>query len=440
MDTGVLGRLALYLDTPTIPWKGMILGFGVAQYLFETFLSIRQHSKLQETIPPKALQGAVNQEDYDKAQAYGRAKSNYGFISSLYNQVTNVATIYFNLLPKLWNLTGIWVIKYAPAQFSGEISKSLVFFVVFNLITTVIGLPFSYYKTFVLEEKFGFNKQTKKLFFTDLIKNQVLIIAMGGPILAGFLKIIQSFGGNFFYYLWVFILVVQAFMITVYPIVILPMFNKLTPLEPGKLKTEVEALATRLQFPLKHLYVIDGSKRSAHSNAYFYGLPWSKHIVIYDTLIEKSDVNEVVAVLSHELGHWSEGHTTKLFAIAQFHIFYIFALFSVFINNGSLYRAFGFHRTQPILIGFLLFNEILQPLDTVVKLLMNILSRKFEYEADAFAVKLGYSSDLAKSLIKLQVQNLSTMDADWLYSSYHFTHPILPERLRALDWKGGKVE
>lgn len=237
------------------------------------------------------------------------------------------------MLPKLWNLTGIWVIKYAPAQFSGEISKSLVFFVVFNLITTVIGLPFSYYKTFVLEEKFGFNKQTKKLviiqlpssiymlifaqFFTDLIKNQVLIIAMGGPILAGFLKIIQSFGGNFFYYLWVFILVVQAFMITVYPIVILPMFNKLTPLEPGKLKTEVEALATRLQFPLKHLYVIDGSKRSAHSNAYFYGLPWSKHIVIYDTLIEKSDVNEVVAVLSHELGHWSEGHTTKLFAIAQ---------------------------------------------------------------------------------------------------------------------------
>lgn len=121
-------------------------------------------------------------------------------------------------------------------------------------------------------------------------------------------------------------------------------------------------------------------------------------------------------------------------------MFYIFALFSVFINNGSLYRAFGFYDSQPILIGFLLFNDILQPLDTVVKLFMNILSRKFEYEADAFAVRLGYSGDLAKSLIKLQVQNLSTMDADWLYSSYHFTHPILPERLRALDWKGGKDE
>lgn len=154
-------------------------------------------------------------------------------------------------------------------------------------------------------------------FFTDIIKNQVLIVVLGGPVLAGFLKIVQSFGTNFFYYLWVFVLFVQAFMITVYPLVILPMFNKLTPLEPGQLKTEVEALATRLQFPLKHLYVIDGSKRSAHSNAYFYGLPWSKHIVIYDTLIEKSEVSEVVAVLCHELGHWSEGHTTKLFAIAQ---------------------------------------------------------------------------------------------------------------------------
>lgn len=154
-------------------------------------------------------------------------------------------------------------------------------------------------------------------FFTDIIKNQVLIVVLGGPVLAGFLKIVQSFGTNFFYYLWVFVLFVQAFMITVYPLVILPMFNKLTPLEPGPLKTEVEALATRLQFPLKHLYVIDGSKRSAHSNAYFYGLPWSKHIVIYDTLIEKSEVSEVVAVLCHELGHWSEGHTTKLFAIAQ---------------------------------------------------------------------------------------------------------------------------
>lgn len=229
-------------------------------------------------------------------------------------------------------------------------------------------------------------------------------------------------------------------MITIYPIFILPLFNKLSPLEPSKLKTDVEDLATRLKFPLKHLYSIDGSKRSAHSNAYFYGLPWSKHIVIYDTLMQKASSEEVVAVLAHELGHWSRGHTTKLFGIAQAHLFYVFALFSVFIGNLSLYRAFGFHAHQPIIVGFILFGDVLAPMDTVVKLLMNVLSRKFEYQADEFAVGLGYSKDLARSLIKLQVQNLATMDADWLFSSYHYTHPILPERLAALGWKGGKVE
>jgi len=155
-------------------------------------------------------------------------------------------------------------------------------------------------------------------------------------------------------------------------------------------------------------------------------------------LIEKSETEEVVAVLSHELGHWSLSHTTKLFGISQFHMFYIFALFSVFIGNKSLYRSFGFYNEFPIIVGFILFSDALAPMDTVIKLLMNILSRKFEFEADEFAVKLGYSKELAKSLIKLQIQNLSTMDADWMYASYHFSHPILPERLGALGWYDAK--
>ncbi|KAI5779463.1 peptidase family M48-domain-containing protein [Geopyxis carbonaria] len=437
---GLLETLSVALDRPLFPWKGLIIGFGVAQYVFESYLSVRQHRKLCETTPPKALEGAVTQQVYDKSQAYGRAKSKYGFVSSLFSQLTNIATIQLDLLPKLWELTGTYISRYAPAQFSGEISQSLLFFITFTVASNVINLPFSYYKTFYLEENFGFNKQTRKLFFADVIKTQFLIAAIGSPILAGFLKIVQYFGTSFFYYTWLFVLFVQAFMITLYPIFILPFFNKLTPLKPGKLRTDVEALATKLEFPLKHLYVIDGSKRSAHSNAYFYGLPWSKHIVIFDTLIEKSETNEVVAVLAHELGHWKQGHTTKLFGISQIHTFWMFALFSAFINNQSLYQSFGFFNEQPIIIGFLIFNDILSPLDTFIKLLMNVLSRKFEYEADAFAVKLGYSADLAKSLIKLQIQNLSTMDTDWIYSSYYYTHPILPERLRAMGWKGEKVE
>lgn len=185
------------------------------------------------------------------------------------------------------------------------------------VIQQILSLPVSIYSTFVLEEKFGFNKQTPKLFITDIIKSQLLGFVLAPPILAGFLSIVQRTGNSFFYYLWLFGAGLQVFMITVYPIAILPLFNKLSPLEPGQLKDGVEGLAKRLNFPLSELYVIDGSKRSAHSNAYFFGLPWKKHIVIYDTLIEKSESEEVVAVLAHELGHWSLGHTTKLFGISQ---------------------------------------------------------------------------------------------------------------------------
>lgn len=436
----LLQRLGRLLDRPLFPWKRLIVGFSLAQYLFESFLSFRQYKVLQRKKPVKALEGEVSQEVYDKSQAYGRAKAEFGFVTSLYGQVQNCALIYYDVLPKLWSLTGVWLARYFPANYSGEIIHTLIFFFAFNIISTVLNLPISYYSTFVLEEKFGFNKQTLSLWIADFLKGQALMVVLGAPLLSGFLAIIQKTGNSFFYYLWLFAIVVQLFAITIYPIAILPLFNKLSPLKEGPLKTSVEGLAKRLSFPLKELYVIDGSKRSAHSNAYFYGLPWKKHIVIYDTLIEKSETEEVVAVLSHELGHWSLGHTTKLFGIAQFHMFYIFALFSVFINNRSLYQSFGFHKEFPIIIGFILFSDALAPMDTVVKLLMNILSRKFEFQADEFAVKLGYSRELAKSLIKLQIQNLSSMDADWMYSSYHFSHPILPERLGALGWYGSEKQ
>ncbi|RHZ72976.1 hypothetical protein CDV55_108688 [Aspergillus turcosus] len=432
-------QLARLLDRPLFPWKNVLVGFSLGQFILEGFLSFRQYKVLQRTKPPKVLENEVSQKVFDQSQAYGRAKAKFGFISGLYGQIQNLAFIYGDVLPKLWGLSGLLLMRYFPSRFQGEITQTLLFIFGFNLISTVLSLPISYYNTFVLEEKFGFNKQTLKLWVTDMLKGQMLGIVLGTPIISAVLKIVQKTGNSFFYYLWLFGVFVQIFAITIYPIVILPLFNKLSPLEPGDLKTGVEQLARKLNFPLHELYVIDGSKRSAHSNAYFYGLPWKKHIVIYDTLIEKSETEEVVAVLSHELGHWSLGHTTKLFAIAQSHMFYIFALFSVFVNNKSLYQSFGFYQEMPIMIGFLLFSDALAPMDAVVKLLMNILSRKFEFEADAFAVKLGYSEQLAASLLKLQIQNLSTMDADWMYASYHYSHPILSERLKALGWQGGKV-
>ncbi|KAI4159052.1 MAG: hypothetical protein LQ342_006898 [Letrouitia transgressa] len=398
----LLQRLGRFLDRPGFPWKRVLVGFSVAQFIFERFLAARQYSVLKRTKPPKALEGEVSQEVFDKSQAYGRAKAKFGFVSSLYGLVQAFTITYYDVLPKLWAISSVWTNRFAPTNYRGEIVHTLIFFFTFNIITTIIDLPMSYYSHFVLEEKFGFNKQTVKLWITDMLKQQALVVILGAPLLSGFLAIIQKTGNSFFYYLFLFSIGIQMFAITIYPIAILPLFNKLSPLQEGPLKTGVEKLAKRLNFPLKELYVIDGSKRSAHSNAYFYGLPWKKHIVIYDTLIEQSETEEVVAVLSHELGHWGLSHTTKLFGISQ--------------------------------------ANALAPLDTVIKLLMNVLSRKFEFQADEFAVKLGYSKELAKSLIKLQVQNLSTMDADWMYASYHFSHPILSERLGALGWKGGETK
>jgi len=332
------------------------------------------------------LRAEIDQKTFDKSQAYGRAKAQFGFISGLFSQILNIAELYFNVYPKIWAITGGWLAAYAPPRFSGEITHSLIFVFTYSFVQALISLPFSYYHHFVLEENFGFNKQTIKLWVTDFFKGQALSIALGVPLGAAFLAIIKKTGQNFFFYLWAFALVMQAALITLYPILIVPIFNKLTPLPAGPLKNAVEGLADRLKFPLTELQVIDGSKRSAHSNAYFTGLPWKKKIVLFDTLIEKSEEQEVVAVLAHELGHWKMGHTTKQLVIAQAHLFFLFSLFSAFIENRSLYADFGFVTERPVIIGFMLFSEVLSPTESVIGLLMNVMSRRFEFEAGKFGL------------------------------------------------------
>jgi len=431
-----LQRLARFLDRPLFPWKKLIMGFSVGHYLFESFLTMRQYRVLQRPQPPAVLAKEVTPENFAKSQAYGRAKAKFSIVEGLWDQIQNLAFIHFDVLPKLWSFTGDILLRFAPARFTGEISHSIVFVLGFMAAQQVLSLPARLYYTFVLEEKYGFNKQTPKLFITDMIKTNAVTAVLLPPILAGFLKIIQKTGNQFFFYLWVFTAGLQVFMTAAYPTFILPLFNKLSPLPEGELKTKVDDLAASLKFPLSELFVIDGSKRSAHSNAYFFGLPWKKHIVLYDTLIEGNEPDEVKAVLGHELGHWKLGHTTRLMAISQVHLLYVFTLFSVFINNASLYSAFGFITERPIIIGFLLFNDALSPMDMVVKLLMNIITRKYEFQADKFATDLGFATDLARSLLKLHTQNLSSLDADPIYASYHFSHPHLTERLKALGWKG----
>lgn len=435
----MLTTFAGLLDNSTINWKSIILGFTAFQFFWETYLTFRQYKVLNKNELPPTLKNEIKQDTFQKSQSYSRSKAIFSVVSDSINFIQNVSFIKFDFLPKLWNFSNTIYsscARYLPmfAQ-NSLIVHSLFFLLGLQVISTVLSLPLSYYKNFVLEEKFGFNKLTVSLWLSDMVKSLLLTVVLGFPILSGFLKIIDYFGDNFIFYVWIFLLVVQVIAIAIYPTLIQPLFNKLTPLEDGELKTSIENLSVKNNFPLSKLYVIDGSKRSGHSNAYFYGLPWSKQIVIYDTLIETSTVEETTAVLAHEIGHWALSHTSKMLVISQIHILAIFSLFSGFINNNSLFASFGFVKEHPVIIAFLLFNDLLQPLDNILSFLMNLLSRKHEYEADEYAVKLGYSKELTTALISLQIENLSSMDADWLYSAYHYSHPILAERLDAINRK-----
>jgi STE24 endopeptidase len=431
-------KLAVAADKPGTNWKGLVVGFTVGQYLFSNYLEYRQYRVFSKPAPPVELKNVIEEETFVKTQSYGKAKSQFSFVSSLYGLIENLAIYKLDILPKLFNFAGHLVTRWAPQWASGLMSQSIVFMFALNFVGTIASLPLSIYQTFVLEEKFGFNKQTPRLFLTDLLKTQLLSIALGAPMTAGALKLIDYFGDKFFFYLSLLVLGYQVVLMAIYPTLIQPLFNKLEPLEEGELKTSIENLAKKVNFPLTKIYVIDGSKRSSHSNAYFMGLPWSKQIVLYDTLIEKSTIEEVTAVLAHEIGHWHLWHIPKLLGTTQAHLFAIFSLFSAFIKNKSFYNSFGFYDAYPILVGFILFNDLLQPLDSVMSFFMNLVSRTFEYQADSFAAKLNYTQELGTALIGIHKENLSAVDVDWLYSSYHRSHPTLAERLRALEWSEKK--
>ncbi|KAF9115902.1 hypothetical protein BGX27_005783 [Mortierella sp. AM989] len=429
-------------NTDSFPYKEWVLGFMYIVFLWEEFLRFRHYRNLRSNVRPKALSEHVTEEQFLKAQAYGLDKTRFDFVRSIFDQIENTLMIVLDFMPWLWNFSGDVMFKVTGYGSEYEITQSVIFFATMSIFSTIISLPFSLYSTFVTEERHGFNKQTLKLYFSDLIKGYLIGGAIGMPFLAGFLKIIKISGKNFYFYIWLFMVGFQLIMVTIYPTLIQPLFNKFEPLPSGELRTRIEALASRIQFPLTKLFVIDGSKRSGHSNAYFYGFFKNKRIVLFDTLLEHSDNDEICAVLAHELGHWACNHTLKMMAFGQVQLFVIFYLFSQFVNDKAMYTSFGFMDATPTLIGFLLFNYLYSPVESVIGFITNMISRRYEFQADAFARDLGYAASLASGLIKLQLKNLGTMNPDWLHSMYHRSHPELIERLNAINSYsvGSKVE
>ncbi|KAK6456651.1 peptidase family M48-domain-containing protein [Scheffersomyces xylosifermentans] len=317
----------------------------------------------------------------------------------------------------------------------GVITQSIFFYATYDVISTILSIPLSYYFTFVLEEKHGFNRSTLGLWISDTITNLAISLVLSVPFAALSLQITDYFGDSFVVYCMIFCMVWMCVVMTVLPSIVSPIFNKFTPIQDEKLKLAIEDLTKKVGFPLDKMYIEDQSKRTGHSNVYITGMPWSKRIIITDTFIDYSTIDEIVAALAHELGHWKMNHVPKRIISYQPQFFVMFTLFSAFIHNRSFYSSFGFADIQPTIIGFYLFYDIYSPVNLFMHFLNNLLSRHQESAADLYAKDLGYVESLCTSLIKISNENLSTFDdVDWLFSAYYRSYPTIAERLTALNY------
>lgn len=410
------------------------------EYLWETYLTYRQHQvyKKVTTVPPELAEN-INEETFQKSRAYALDKSYFSMFKGLYSIALSSAMVWFYLQFHFWEYSKqILSTLNLPMN---ELLISCAFMILTNSVNMVVQMPLSVYTTFVLEEKHGFNKQTVGFFIKDQIKSFLVTTVIMVPLTGMAIYIIQIGGDYFFVYLWGFAMIVLLFLMTIYPDYIAPIFDKYTPLPEGELRTNIEKLAEELQFPLYKLYLVEGSKRSVHSNAYFYGFFKNKRIVLFDTLLkDKSkdddkgcENDEILAVLSHEFGHWQYNHVAKNILITQVNLFFQFFAFGFLFKYPVLYHAFNFHNEQPIIIGLIIILQfVFSPYHTITSFFMTMLSRKFEFQADFYAKSLGKAEYLKKALIKLHKDNLSFPVYDWLYSAWNHSHPPILERLEVL--------
>lgn len=415
--------------------------YGCIRYIFNVFVFDLQLKiyKTNNTIPDD-LKDMLNEESFKKARLYGIDKSQFKIVKEFYSIVLTSVILYKRWIAVAW-VDAESISETLNVSPQREIFVSCVFMTIVTLFNFVTNMPFKIYGTFVLEEKHGFNKQTVGFFVKDQIKSLILSLIITIPIVSIAIYIIMLGGNMFVVWLWLFTTVATLILLMLYPTVIAPLFDKFVPLPEGSLRTGIENLASKLSFPLSQVYIVEGSKRSAHSNAYFSGLFGAKRIVLFDTLLEKYDEekktmtgcndNEILGVLAHELGHWSCSHIYKSIALTEVNLLLLFSAFGWFFKYSLLYTALGFPPGQePIIIGLIVVLQmILAPYNSILSFLVTALSRKFEFEADNFAVSLNYPQELRSALIKLGKDNLDYPIYDKLYSAWYHSHPSLLHRI-----------
>lgn len=409
------------MTTTTILY--LLIALIIVQFLFEEWLGSLNQKHFEGGLP-KSLDGIYTPQKYQQAIDYNKTKGKLGLFSSLSSLVITLVVLQMGYLGQLSD----WVM----GQFDHSVVQSLVFFGVFSLVSTLISLPAGYYSTFVIEERFGFNKSTKKLFFGDTLKGILMTMVIGGGLLAVFLWLYEGLGSSFWIYFWAVAVAVILFTNMFYTSLILPLFNKLTPIQEGELKNQINQYSAQNGFELEGIYVIDGSKRSTKANAFFSGIGPNKKVVLYDTLIKNHTNEELVAVLAHEIGHYKHKHIiwSMLIAVAQTGV--ILWLLSNFLGANQLSEALG-ASTPAIHLNMVAFFILFSPISTGIGVLFNVFSRKNEYQADQFAKDTYEARPLIAGLKNLSVDSLSNINPHPLYVFIHHSHPSLSQRIESLS-------
>ncbi|MCX7787581.1 MAG: M48 family metallopeptidase [Spirochaetes bacterium] len=388
-----------------------------------TLLNIRHVKQHAKEVPP-LFRKTIDEDTYRKTVSYTIDKNRFSLISQLLSTVfilVLVASGFLGILDEWVQFTG-WHLYL----------QGILFLVLLSLLVRIVSLPLTLYQQFVLEERYGFNRMTGKLFLSDLGKGLVVQLILMTPLLLGLFWFMDEAGRYWWIWAFLFVTLFQLVVTLLYPLVIAPLFNKFTPLSEGSLKEKVLALAEKLGFQTRGIFVMDGSKRSRHSNAYFTGLGKVKRIVLFDTLTQTLSEEETCSVLAHELGHEKQKHILKMFLVSSVFLFFGFLIVDALLLYEPLYRAFTFQR--PSYHGILtILSLCVGPFTFFLNPLINGLSRRFEYQADRFVVeRAGLGEALASALLTLSKENLTNLTPHPWYSFYHYSHPTLGERLQAL--------
>jgi len=400
-----------------------ILLFLIAAFLFDSWLDILNIKNLKEEIP-ETFRNTLDAQEYARSQRYLKDNTYHDILSSF----TNTAFIIFFILFGGFNKADLFARSFSLST----IPTALIFAATIALIFSLLQLPFSIYQTFSIEERYGFNRSSGWTFTIDRIKGLVLAAIIGAPILAAIIWFFDTMGSFAPLICWLAISAVQLVLAYLAPILILPLFNKYKPLEEGVLRSAIEDYAKKQGFALQGIFVMDASKRSSKSNAFFTGWGPFKRVVLFDTLIEQQSTDEIIAILAHEVGHYKNHHITKMMALSLANLGFKLFLLSWFINNPLLFSAFGMEHLS-IYASLFFFAILYSPVEFFLSIGLNALSRRYEYEADAFAAKTANPQDLIEALKRIVAENLGNLNPHPLKVAVTASHPPVLKRITELQ-------